>query len=163
MSFWGLYLCVYTQNTRTSQGKIFRHSIPNHDGSKPVMMMKNEGLCFCTLKRFDGIFLRIFFKIMSAAWTVKFVFKLAWSEWCQILQLRRLFRGPREVFLPSVPQRKKKWPNVIETWLSRWYVQVIFCKIEALFFSITPKWDVWWSEICTICANQEKISWSLSK
>ena len=68
MSFWGLYLCVYTQNTRTSQGKIFRHSIPNHDGSKPVMMMKNEGLCFCTLKRFDGIFLRIFFfKIMSAA------------------------------------------------------------------------------------------------
>ena len=55
--FKGLYLCVYTQNTRTSQGKIFRHSIPNHDGSKPVMMMKNEGLCFCTLKRFDGIFL----------------------------------------------------------------------------------------------------------
>ena len=75
MSFWGLYLCVYTQNTRTSQGKIFRHSIPNHDGSKPVMMMKNEGLCFCTLKRFDGIFLRIFFKIVSAAWTVKLVFK----------------------------------------------------------------------------------------
>ena len=162
MSFWGLYLCVYTQNTRTSQGKIFRHSIPNHDGSKPVMMMKNEGLCFCTLKRFDGIFLRIFFKIVSAAWTVKLVFK-GLIRVVSDTPTPAPFYGTKGSFFAFGPPKEKKSPNVIETWMSRWYVQVIFCKIEALFFSITPKWDVWWSEICTICANQEKISWSLSK